>query len=103
MNAEYAKAQRDARLVLRHHQQTRSYTKKHFADWCALAGELYADTPVCVNADLRTAFVKGCIFGYEFVLVYGSPYGYDRLQQDAFMDGVCHGENAWSADHPNDD
>lgn len=100
---EYTTAQREARLALRHYDQPRTYTTAHFTAWCELADERYSDTPYCVNADLRTAFVKGCIFGYEFVLVYGSPSCYDRLQQDAFMDGVKHGENAWSEDHANDD
>lgn len=103
VTSEYHEAQREARLALRHYQQTRTYSTARFTNWCELADELYSDTPWCVNADLRSAFVKGCIYGYEFILVLGSPTCYDRLQQDAFVAGVAHGEACWSEDHDSDD
>lgn len=99
----YTELQREMSRVLRQHEQTRTYTKSHFSAWCALADALYPDTHNCVNADLRLAFVRGCIYGYEFVLVFNAPHGYDRLQQDAFMDGVKHGEDAWSDAHADED
>lgn len=98
---DYAEALRDARNALRYWKQKRTYTKAHLQAWCELAEETHPDTG-CVNADLRNAYVHGCIMGYEFPAVFGAPRCYDRLQADAFMAGVAHGETCWMGEHEDD-
>jgi hypothetical protein len=100
---DYSEAVRDTRNALRYHKQPRTYTKTHLQSWGALADETYPDTNNCVNLDLRNAFVHGCLMGYEFVFVFNAPSCYDRLQADAFIAGVVHGENCWSNEHPDED
>ena len=92
---DYSEAVRDARLALRYNKQTRSYTKAQLEAWGELAQELHPDTATCLFADLRNAFVYGCLLGYEFIAVFGAPSCYDRLQADAFIAGVVHGENCY--------
>lgn len=62
----------------------------------------YPNTPACDNADLREAFVRGCLDGYEAVVI-SPPRGLDRLQQDAYAEGNAFGEAQWDADNPADD
>lgn len=100
---DYSQAVRDTRNALRYHKQPKTYTKKHLEAWGSLAQERYPDTNDCVNADLRNAFVHGCLLGYEFVLVLDSPSCYDRLQADAFIAGTCVGEVVWSNERPDED
>ena len=93
---EYSQAVRDTRNALRYYKMPRTYTKAQLEAWGTLATTAYPDTQYCVNADLRTAFVHGCLMGYEFALVFDSPSCYDRLQADAYMAGVVTGEQCWS-------
>lgn len=103
VSTEYRQALHDTRLALRYYNQERKYTQAHLTAWCDLAQELYPDTPQCLYADLRNAFVHGCLVGYEFVLVFSPPSCYDRLQADAFMSGVKHGEDVYADENYSDD
>lgn len=96
---DYSEAVRDSRNALRYYKQVKTYTKAHLTAWGELARDRFTDTEFCVNADLRNAFVHGCIMGYEFPLVLSAPSCYDRLQADAYMEGVSHGEAVWGDEH----
>lgn len=96
---DYQQAVRDTRNALRYWKQTRTYTKAHFEAWCELAQDLYPDTNECLYADLRNAFVHGCLMGYECAIIFDAPSCYDRLQSDAYLEGVQHGENVWMSEH----
>lgn len=99
---DYSQAVRDTRNMLRYYKEKRKYTKAHLEAWASLAQETHPDTENCVNADLRNAFVHGCLIGYEFPASFGAPRCYDRLQADCFMAGVAHGENCWLEEHEDD-
>lgn len=100
---DYSEAVRDTRNALRYYKQPKTYTKAHLESWGSLAQFLFPDTKDCVNADLRNAFVHGCLMGYEFPIVLGAPRCYDRLQADSYMAGVVYGEDCWSDENPVED
>lgn len=96
---EYAEVVRHVRNALRHNEMKRTYTNAQLKEWYKLSQDLYPDTENCSFADLRNAFLYGCLLGYEFPAIFGEPRGYDRLQADAFTAGVVHGENCWNEEH----
>ncbi len=100
---DYSEAVRDTRNALRYYKMTRTYTKSQLESWGTLAQVTYPDTTDCVNADLRNAFVHGCMMGYEFPIVFDAPRCYDRLQADAYMAGVVTGEDCWLDIHGDDE
>jgi hypothetical protein len=57
-----------------------------------IAHELYPDTDLCDNDDLRTAYVTGVGYGLWTAIVLDAPASMDNLQKDAFMAGVVAGE-----------
>jgi hypothetical protein len=68
------------------------------AEWELIAQERYPDTETWSNADLRVAFVYGAMAGYSHCSPWGAPPAFDKLQQDAFIDGASTSERQYISD-----
>jgi hypothetical protein len=53
--------------------------------------------------DLQACYIVGAACGYVHPLVLDAPWGLDRLQSDAFIEGVVVGEKAWHEANPDED
>lgn len=94
------KAQRKARLIVGQFVTKDLQVPEKFIDMVINSATLaFPDTDRCTNDDLRSCFFVGAVSGYFHPAVFDAPYGLDRLQKDAFMEGVVLGEDAWHNDH----
>jgi hypothetical protein len=71
----------------------REPTQEQLDMWKVAAEINYRDVDRCDNSDLRSAFYLGVRIAYEVAVVINPPRNYDRLQADAFFDGVKLGES----------
>lgn len=67
-------------------------TQEQLDTWMLAAEINYKNVGKCDNSDLRSAFYLGARLAYETAVVINPPRNYDRLQADAFFDGVKLGE-----------